>query len=1132
MKKILILFSLLFATFQSVKAQDVQVLDTPPDWPFMMSNLNTTQITSGILYNKVAMSTNLLDYNRGKYNLTHADHFMQGINELYYASGQTKFMSASQLKASLSGTTSALVAQAASQTIAAPIVPSTTATVNVSIINTTLHQLNFNEKDPATGGLTFVNGKFVPIAGQPAFLSRKILLASPLQENVTGTAIKYKFSNALIYNNATTAIKNLVVYFNDNTAVTIINNSALVLASKTISYTTSGSKILRFVATFTDNTTISTAGYHYFTYKNTNAVAQTTTNSLPPCEQSIIERGIYKSTIGFQGYNETAEYLGKFDYTVFYHTINPNGSTNSSERKMLKPILIIDGFDPGDKRKTTDCDCEQNPDCKLENSTKSFVYTPGQIIPAIQYTFNSLNYESIQDLMSYKEIINNETITKNLIVKLNEEGYDVIILNIPKYTTTKTTDAIGTPDYFAIDGGADYVERNGRALASYIQATKAKLVLNNSLENLVIMGPSMGGLISRYALAYMEKKEFEATTPADKASWKHNTRIWVSFDSPHLGANIPLGAQANIWFFGEKLRNSAAEEKFNTQLNSYAGKQMLISQFSNTLATLANGTGYSNNSPYFVQFQNNLNSNGVSGSGGFPVSNSSFRKIAIVNGSLSGAKNGVEGGEFLNVRGYKDPTITEGLIGGAIAGSVIPFIGTGLGALAGGLLGASNANITVLRCRDKFYPAYGQTDDIFNGDGQNFTIGWSQWYINHKWYNLRGINNDLRGSLDVVPAGTFTTGKILRDEIVKGLDDAGLSNEIRGTNIDTHSFIPAFSALAHLQPYQSWSNPLNTNLTCISNKLTPFDSYYGATSNTAHISLTKEMVDWLMKEIGDSTHPPVPQAPYFPLQDNLLTGATTICLNSNETYSFGDICKLPSAVTWTVTPNLQIVSSTGTSIIVKGLTGGSATITATFQNGQKITKSIWVGAPSILAIKNTYNPPGIVSVQLKGINNTDINLQSITNVLWEKVSDNPTNCGDITGTTGFTNEISYSGYNCSTKLKITTTNNCGTNIQYSTIVGSYNAGDPLRPASNQTFYTIYPNPTHNIVNVELKNQDQKTNPNAKIVAELYNMMGEVKRNVTINNNIATIDVSGLPKGIYLLKINIDGIIESHQVGIE
>ncbi len=56
------------------------------------------------------MFSNLYDYNRGKYNLSHSVHFMQGINELYYASGQTKFMSAAQLKASLTGSTTALMA--------------------------------------------------------------------------------------------------------------------------------------------------------------------------------------------------------------------------------------------------------------------------------------------------------------------------------------------------------------------------------------------------------------------------------------------------------------------------------------------------------------------------------------------------------------------------------------------------------------------------------------------------------------------------------------------------------------------------------------------------------------------------------------------------------------------------------------------------------------------------------------------------------------------------------------------------------------------------------------------------------------------------------------------------------------
>ena len=69
MKKILVSVFLLFITIQSTKAQDVQVLDNPPDWSFMMSNLNTAQFTSGILYNKVAMFSNLYDYSKSKSSL-------------------------------------------------------------------------------------------------------------------------------------------------------------------------------------------------------------------------------------------------------------------------------------------------------------------------------------------------------------------------------------------------------------------------------------------------------------------------------------------------------------------------------------------------------------------------------------------------------------------------------------------------------------------------------------------------------------------------------------------------------------------------------------------------------------------------------------------------------------------------------------------------------------------------------------------------------------------------------------------------------------------------------------------------------------------------------------------------------
>ncbi len=96
-----------------------------------------------------------------------------------------------------------------------------------------------------------------------------------------------------------------------------------------------------------------------------------------------------------------------------------------------------------------------------------------------------------------------------------------------------------------------------------------------------------------------------------------------------------------------------------------------------------------------------------------------------------------------------------------------------------------------------------------------------------------------------------------------------------------------------------------------------------------------------------------------------------------------------------------------------------------------------------------------------------------------------------------------------------------------------NTGVGNRQANNnEVFYKIYPNPATNIINIDLKDENLQPQTNSEIIAELFNMMGEIKGNVKITNNIASINTLGLPKGIYVLKITVDGITESHQVAIQ
>ncbi|MFF9900643.1 esterase/lipase family protein [Streptomyces longispororuber] len=75
---------------------------------------------------------------------------------------------------------------------------------------------------------------------------------------------------------------------------------------------------------------------------------------------------------------------------------------------------------------------------------------------------------------------------------------------------------------------------------------------------LTVGGFSMGGLVTRYTLARMESRRID-----------HQTALYVSYDSPHRGAWIPIALQSFAHYI-RKL-NSA----FSDQMNSPAAQQLL-----------------------------------------------------------------------------------------------------------------------------------------------------------------------------------------------------------------------------------------------------------------------------------------------------------------------------------------------------------------------------------------------------------------------------------------------------------------------------------------------------------------------------------------------------------------------------
>jgi hypothetical protein len=142
---------------------------------------------------------------------------------------------------------------------------------------------------------------------------------------------------------------------------------------------------------------------------------------------------------------------------------------------------------------------------------------------------NNMNWDELYEFLNQEDLL--ETI--------RTIGFDAVVLNFADAT--------------------DYIQKNAFVVVELIQQIQAVI---GPGADFVLAGASMGGLVCRYALAYME------TTALD-----HAVRNFISFDAPHNGANIPLGIQYWVDFFAG-LSTDAAD--MQAKLTRPAARQMLV----------------------------------------------------------------------------------------------------------------------------------------------------------------------------------------------------------------------------------------------------------------------------------------------------------------------------------------------------------------------------------------------------------------------------------------------------------------------------------------------------------------------------------------------------------------------------
>ncbi len=452
-----------------------------------------------------------------------------------------------------------------------------------------------------------------------------------------------------------------------------------------------------------------------------------------------------------KGYKTAYIKTTKDEYVVNDQFPNPNETIELSNGELglwqacgyndlliRKPILIVEGFDPLNDR--------------------NFYITQHNIDigKTDRHLYNVANDEGIADYM-------------------RAQGFDVLILNFE-------------------DGGADIIT-NAMTTVEAINYINANKIYNNEL---MVMGPSMGALIARYALTYMEDNNME-----------HYTKLYFSFDGPHQGANITLGLQHLANFATNTVLINNWTSVFDQLVNCQAAKQMLIYHYTGTNWTTPD------NNPAFDDFYSELHS--LNSGIGYPTK---CRNIALVNGSSTGiSANNFDAGDNLF---------------------------TGVAYFPFNWIGIPTQLMVYLR-----YNALpdNQAKTIFQGLVAVKILG--------KWIplnaNLVVINNNL--SLDKFPASKQEFHKMANGYFKKIL--FSYSNE----DFDAFIPVKSSMDVSYSDWVIDYTNPNQTDFVFINNTsitydvpMTPFDEIYMDDSCEYHVigSLDLQSAPWLIENIAPS----------------------------------------------------------------------------------------------------------------------------------------------------------------------------------------------------------------------------------------------------------------------------------------
>lgn len=513
------------------------------------------------------------------------------------------------------------------------------------------------------------------------------------------------------------------------------------------------------------------------------------------------------------------------------------------------------------------------------------------------------------------------TTISTFLSDINDDGnttLKTVLTDVPQYDVV----------YLDWSNGTDYIQRNALLVEEAIRWINTQKALAGSAEPNVVLGQSMGGLAARYALRDMENK-----------SQNHQTRLFISDDSPQQGANVPEGFQhlarhardlyirsgvtAGIIEAIQIIRNDYSPNRVLSLANEPAARQMLVNYVNDNNAI--------DNSVH-AQWQSDLATMGYpQGVAGIP-----FRKVAISNGSECAATEPFNSGDnLLTYNGKARSGILSDLGLSGVVLSTAAAVFNQPAFLLGTLPGRNDFNFDFV-VNSK---ATAVSNQVYHGK-----ITYTKkilWLIPVSVTITNRSYNESSSTLpfDYYPGGAYDLSAAGFDLQNASYSTYWLKYNITASNKPSFCFVPVTSALDigggavalsnadYLAKYSGGAPPIAPKNSPFVNFITATNS--GNTNNEAHISFKARNGNWLGNELNAAN--PIASCSFICTGSGLnITGPSTIC-TSSALYTLNN--QPPgTTISWSVNPNLASISASGNQATLTRTGSGYFTLTANVFN--------------------------------------------------------------------------------------------------------------------------------------------------------------------------------------------------------